>query len=306
MNQYFVLDIGGTYIKYALMDESGAFLERGKHPSDTDSREGLFRSLAAAADRFEGQYAGIAVSMPGRISTDRGIAHTGGAFKFILDEPVGQELEDIFHVPVTIANDAKCATNAEAWTGALSGAENGVVLVFGTGIGGGIVLNRKVYMGASGASGEVSWLLTDMNRAYEHIEFFEAEPRTWVECASSRALARSYAAKKGLPSADCAQLFEACNAGDREAAQLLDDFVHHVAAGIFSIQSVLDVRRYAIGGGISAQPAVTEGIRRAMDELWESVLRIPFTKPEIVACRYGNDANLIGALRFHLDYTGTK
>lgn len=67
------------------------------------------------------------------------------------------------------------------------------------------------------------------------------------------------------------------------------------------IQAVLDLQRFAIGGGISVRPEVTNIIRETLDELFALFPATPFAKPEIETCRYGNDANLIGALRFHLE-----
>lgn len=75
------------------------------------------------------------------------------------------------------------------------------------------------------------------------------------------------------------------------------------AAGIYGVQSVLDLGRFAIGGGISARPEVTDIIRTKLDAIYAAVPFTAFGKPEIVRCRYGNDANLIGALRFLLSST---
>ena len=65
MKQYLVLDIGGTFIKYALMGEDGSFLENGKVPSPMDSLESLLDAVAAVGEKFRGRYEGAAVSMPG-------------------------------------------------------------------------------------------------------------------------------------------------------------------------------------------------------------------------------------------------
>ena len=62
---------------------------------------------------------------------------------------------------------------------------------------------------------------------------------------------------------------------------------------------MLDLQRYAIGGGISARREVTDVIRESLDRLFTDIAMTPFSKPEVVTCRYGNDANLLGALYFH-------
>ena len=120
--------------------------------------------------------------------------------------------------------------------------------------------------------------------------------------ASTTGLLRAYARRKGIPveGLDGLQFFAAYDAGEPEAAEALAFFGEMTAAGIYAVQSVLDLEKYAIGGGISARPEVTGIIRAKLDEIYAAVPFTAFGKPEIVRCRYGNDANLIGALRFAL------
>ena len=304
MKQYLAFDIGGTFIKYALMGEDGSFLESGKVPTPADTMEHLLGDLEQIGRQYAGQYDGVAVSMPGRVDTAAGIAHTGGALIYIKEAPVGQMLEQRLGKPVRVANDAKCAANAEAWTGALADVANGAVLVLGTGTGGAIVLNHQIWMGNTFAAGELSFLLTRYKGISQSFsendrDGFEA---LWANHASATGLLRAYAARKGIPAEglDGLQFFAAYDAGEPEAAAALADFGEMTAAGIYSVQSVLDLGRYAIGGGISARPEVTDIVRIKLDEIYAAIPFTAFGKPEIVRCRYGNDANLIGALRFLL------
>ena len=78
MRQYLVLDIGGTFIKYALMGEDGSFLESGKLPSPMDSLDSLLAAVASVGEKFRGRYEKAAVSVPGRSGTRTGRDHTGG------------------------------------------------------------------------------------------------------------------------------------------------------------------------------------------------------------------------------------
>ena len=305
MKQYLVLDIGGTFIKYALMGEDGSFLENGKVPSPMDSLESLLDAVAAVGEKFRGRYEGAAVSMPGRIDTRTGVAHTGGAFDFIQDTPAGQLFAGRLGCPVTVANDAKCAANAEAWTGALAGTANGAVLVLGTGTGGGIVLGHRIWMGHTFAAGELSFLPVQFaGFGQTPLDDVRSDGLDWMwaQYASTTGLLRAYARRKGIPveGLDGLQFFAAYDAGEPEAAEALAFFGEMTAAGIYAVQSVLDLEKYAIGGGISARPEVTGIIRAKLDEIYAAVPFTAFGKPEIVRCRYGNDANLIGALRFAL------
>lgn len=305
MNHYLALDMGGTFTKYALMDEEGKFLQQGKEPSDFTSLDGMLRVLCGIGDRFRHEFAGVAVSMPGRIDTARGIAHTGGYFTFVHQTPMAELLQQHLGVPATIANDGKCAASAEAWTGALADVQDGVVIVLGTGTGGGIVLNGQVRMGYSFGAGELSCLSTDFGRLPYGVPNVDTNMESlWAGYMSATGLLRLYSRQKALtgtqPALDGFAFFRAYDAKEPEAVAALAEFGRYAAAGIYSLQSVLDVQRIAIGGGISARPEVTQTIRAAVDRQFEVVPITPFAKPEIVCCRYGNDANLIGALSFYL------
>lgn len=249
--------------------------------------------------------------MPGRIDTKHGIAHTGGVLSsFLWEQPFAAQVEARLGVPVTIANDGKCAAAAEGWTGALAGVENGLVLVLGTGIGGGILLNGKVLMGAHAAAGEVSGLVTDVARMepddfnLTRVEKF-AEAPLWAGLASATGLILEYARQKHLPEGspmpNGEEIFAAYNAGEPEAQQALKLFARRVAIGILSLQNVLDVEKVAIGGGISAAEALLPAIQAELDWLFERCTVMPTVKPELVRCRYGNDANLIGALKLFFE-----
>ena len=299
--QYLVLDIGGTFIKYALMDEEAQFIEQGKVLADTSCEEAMLASLGVlAAKMSEHEYEGVAISMPGRIDTGLGIAHTGGAFTWVHNYPAAEKYGEVFGKPCTIANDGKCAASAENWIGALSDVNSGAVLVLGTGIGGGIVINNEVWMGATGGAGELSAFITDHEGVKNGLGWGNIGIM-WAAHISAGSITGKYGALKGIEKADGIMLFDAYDAGDPIARDVLKTFGEEAAAGIASLQSVLDVQRYAIGGGISARPETTQIIKDAVDALFDPYVDfLPYGKPEIVTCKFGNEANLIGALAFHL------
>ena len=97
------------------------------------------------------------------------------------------------------------------------------------------------------------------------------------------------------------EIFAAYDAGEPEAEQTLKIFARRVAIGILSLQSILDVEKVAIGGGISAADALMPAIQTELDSLFERCPVFPMLKPELVRCRYGNDANMIGALKLFFE-----
>ena len=305
MQEYLVFDIGGTFIKYSLMNERYNILEQGKIPSPVTNLDDLLAALEQIGRRYAGRYEGIAVSMPGRIDTQQGIAYTGGVFLFIRDVPFASLLRERLGVPVVIANDGKCAANAELLDGALANVDSGAVLVLGTGTGGGIILNRKVWMGHSFAAGEFSFLPSNFQDFYTYAKNQSSEliSSVWGNSMSATGLLLRYAARKGLPTEahgiDGYAFFASYDLGEPEAKDALAEFGRWAAVGIYALQSVLDLERYAIGGGISSRIEVTDAIRTALNDLFDAATITPFSRPELVRCRYGSDANLLGALRFY-------
>lgn len=302
MEKYLALDIGGTFVKYAIMDRDSQFLSQGKVEAHTGSEEEMLATLVDVHEVVGDDYEGVAISMPGRIDTEHGIAHTGGAFTWLSEYPAAQRYGEVFGKPCTIANDGKCAALAESWTGALADVDSGAVIVLGTGIGGGIVLNGQVWMGCSGGAGELSWLVCDYPLLSD-VDAAHISSAMWTGHISALSLSSAFAQAKGLERADGVMLFDAYDKGDEDAAAVLDDYARWAAAGVINLQSVLDLPRYAIGGGISARPETTSLVRDAVDRIFEIRRGLPFSKPEIVTCQYGNEANLIGALAFHLRHT---
>lgn len=310
MKQYLLIDIGGTFIKYSLADEQARKISGGKVPTPLTNMDDLLAVIEGFAAPLQGQFVGCAISMPGRIDTRNGIAHTGGMLSaFMWEQPFAAQVEAQLGVPVTIANDGKCAAAAEGWTGALAGVENGLVLVLGTGIGG-IILNGKVLMGAHAAAGEVSGLVSDISKMTDDdfkltsVERYSEAP-LWAGMASASGLIFEYARQKHLPTGSPMptgeEIFAAYNAGEPEAQKALKIFARRVAVGILSLQHVLDVEKVAIGGGISAAEALLPAIQAELDWLFERCTVMPAVKPELVHCRYGNDANLIGALKLFFE-----
>ncbi len=116
-----------------------------------------------------------------------------------------------------------------------------------------------------------------------------------------------YAEQKGLDpdGVDGIQVFDAVNAGEAEALDCLQRFTREIAVQIFNIQTVLDVERFAIGGGISAQPVFIDYIKSNLKTLY---MECPYYVPqaEVVSCKFQNDANLIGALQCFLAYLSSE
>lgn len=294
--QVLVLDLGGTQIKYGLVSENGHLHGKGHIPSRCDSIEHLREDLASIRDSVHEPYAGIAASFPGRVNTDTGIAYTGGSFKHIVNFPFQDMLEEIFSVPASIANDANCAASAELWKGCLQDTDSAALLIMGTGLGGGIILDHQVYMGSSLTAAELCFIAAD----YERV--FDVDYSAFVfSRVCAKALTDHYAVLKHLDpkTVDGVMVFDACEAGEKEAVETVRWLADNTAITIFTMQCILDVDVYVIGGGISARQILTEEIQNSLDILFDRLSATPVKKPELKVCAFRNDANLIGALYYY-------
>lgn len=294
--KYLGIDVGGTEIKYALMTEE-EILEKGFIPTPKESLETFIEAIGGIYDRYADQTKVIVMSAPGRIDAKTGFFYSGGALSAFLTNVNAAELirKRCGIEEVAIENDGKAAGLAEVWKGGLKSVRNGAVIGIGTGIAGAVVIDGKLHRGSHFSAGEFS--LLDSNYQGLYLQ------NLWAIRGCTPNLVNSYATRV---LADPATIngrvfFERLQNGDQTAKEVLDEFCTEFVNGIMTLQAVLDADRYCIGGGISQQPVLIETLNRKIDEIYAITGNaIPVIRPEIVACTFHNDANLIGALYHYL------
>ncbi len=314
---YFALDIGGTFVKYAVMDGEAGIIEKGKFPTPNGPGCTAGELTDRIGDVFDKcrehhDFAGVAVSLPGMIDVENGIVYEGGALTYMDGVPFGRLLsERCGGLPVVLENDAKCAALAEIWKGNAVGARSAVLFIFGTGIGGAVVLDGKVVHGKNLSAGEFSYLLLQ-NLQREDIpemlsmwrqpplsmdEQFEGPAFHLTSRLSAAGICYRVAKRKGLAFAevDGHRIYRWVDKGDRDVIEVLEDVYFEIARECCNLQFIFDPDVILIGGGISAEPRFVEGIQRYAKELQG------FTRAlrglDIRVCKFKNDANLVGALR---------
>lgn len=306
MKNYLVFDAGGTFIKYALMDENAEILEKDKIPTPdykTHTKEDYYKALDSIVEEYKNRITGIAISMPGMLDNKNGYCVTAGYLAYLAGSTVGDELEARYGLPVTVENDGKCAALAEYWRGSLKGYENGAVVVLGSGVAGGIILNGKLYRGNHFTAGEYSYICTDAVNTKEMDNY-------WGMNSGAEGLAKIVAKHTGedWKSYDGIQIFELANNGDEKVLHGLKEFTDRLAIQIYNLNIYLDLDMIAIGGGISQQPLLHEYLRKSMEEMTETIpLKSisPYVPvPKLTNCRFYNDANLIGALYHFMNLKG--
>lgn len=292
MRDCLCVDIGGTFIKYGMIGPELELEEKGQTPTRFRTPEEFLDTMEALYRPFQGRARGIALSVPGVVDSGRGIFLNGAILKGIREYPMAQELERRLGIPAAVMNDAKAAAAAEARFGALKGCKTGVVLVLGTGVGGAVVIDGKVLPGAHFAAGELGYITHDA----DYPEDWDQEANTMAGRNGNGRLAELAAEARGIPKEGVTgyDVFRWAEEGDEAVFGALLTFSKSLVHMILNIQAILDPERFAVGGGISRQPLLFSCIEKSLDELYPRLV-YPAPRPQVVACRYFNDANLIGA-----------
>lgn len=313
---YLVFDVGATTIKYALMTGEGDILEKGKTATpigDGKKTEDFVEAIGAIYDKYanSNHIEGIAMGLPGQIDVKRGIVYNGGGIRY-LHEAHLQELIQARcnNTPVSMENDGKCAALAEIWKGNAKDVKDACVLVFGTGIGGGIIRGRKVIHGKHLLAGEMSFIISNMDRSdldklpegnnlMESMNvptLVDSLPYTWTTQCSAINMCHNIARAKGMPygSVTGEMVYQWVREGDELVTNMLEDVYFNIAKMCLSIFVILDPEIILIGGGISAEPDFIKGIQKYVDKL--KPISNVFTNAKLDTCKFLNDSNLLGAL----------
>ena len=282
--KYLAIDVGGTAIKYAVTDRNAKITKMNEIKTRREPGK-LFESLDEIISPRINQISGIALSFPGQINVEKGIVNIIATFPWISNLPLKSMLEEKYKIPVWIENDGKCAALAEYWKGNLAGTKNGMFIGLGTEIGGGIIINGKLYRGSNESAGEISSLLTD---------FTNLDTRTrFGKVAGHKSLTGAY---KGTGNIDSFELFERYKKGDEVAKDAIRNYSRRIAAGIVTIQAVLDLEKFCIGGGISAQDVLIAEIKDRVHEFFKAKSSEAINEPAVERCRFKNASGCVGAV----------
>ena len=279
-----VFDVGGTFIKYCLMIDD-KMISQGKVPTPYDNQETFLKTIETILEQFK-PVEGIAFSLPGVIDVDKKYIFAGGSLTYNNHTDV-KTWEERFQLPITIENDARCAAIAELEAGQMQGIQQGLVLTFGTGVGGGLIINGDIYKGSHLIAGEVSVIFSKSPKKHGSQGMFGA-------IGSVYNLVEKIAQAKRIDTHSGKEVFQWIAAGDEISNKIFEDYCYEVICELHNIQCLLDPQRICIGGGISENPVFIKGLQKASEQFYHS-FPINFPHAEIVKCQYCNDANMLGA-----------
>ena len=282
--QYVCVDIGGTFIKYAMMTEDGRVLTQGKRLTGI-VEDGIvtvpFKISAIVRDLQNkcGEAVGIAVCSPGLIDAKKGeVIFAGPNFPGYSGMKLREEIEALTHLPCTVENDVNAAGLGESWLGAGRGFNNVFCLFVGTGIGGSVVINGHLVRGASAAAGEVGFL----RFAGVRLE----------NLASMSALLR----KTGVATGE--EVFQHLSTGDEKILVALEQMSESISCCLAEICCIINPEVLILGGAVMAQqsffePRLNKYLTRLLPKALLSNTRLAFAE-------LGTMAGCTGALKHFL------
>lgn len=303
------VDVGGTNIKLALVDNQGNIsfsetiptrAEMGYEYTVNSIIEAI-RTLIDKSKTSSGSVEGIGFGFPGQIDYTNGIIRHTTNIPGWDNIPLSKLIEKEFSIPTHVDNDVRCATLGEFHYGAGQGCQNLVCITVGTGIGGGIILNGKIVRGASNSAGEIGHIKLNMNDGplcgCGDRGCFEA----FVSGPSIVSMAQDYI--KGGKSTKYRELAnpditpyivaQAANQGDAVAKRIFTTMGEYLGIGLASVVNLLNPEKIIIGGGIAqAGDILFNPIRETINK---RALVISAEAVQIVPAQLGNSAGLIGA-----------
>lgn len=279
-----VFDVGGTFIKYSLMIDDKMTMHR-KVATPYVDQDTFLKTIETVLEQLK-PVEGIAFSLPGVIDVDKKYIHAGGSLTYNNHTDV-KTWEERFQLPITIENDARCAAIAELEAGQMQGIQQGLVLTFGTGVGGGLIINGDVYKGSHLIAGEVSVIFSKSPKTHGSQGMFGA-------IGSIYNLVEKIAQAKHIDTHNGQEVFNWIANGDEVSTKIFEEYCYEVICELHNIQCLLDPQRICIGGGISENPTFMKGLQKASEQFYHS-FPIPFPHADIVKCQYCNDANMLGA-----------
>lgn len=277
-----VFDIGGQSVKYALWSNE-AISEKSSFNTPRTWEE-LKQEMHQAFLGLNSKYtiSGVAISCPGSVDSEKGIIKGISALPYIHNFNIIEEWEKLFKLPISIENDANAAALAELSYGVAKQAENVVFIVIGSGIGGSVAINGELLKGKHLFTGEIGYMLLDKDNTLSNL------------ASSLHQINRHNKNSPDHRIKDGIELFELAKAGNKEAESIVNEIYDSLAQGIYNISVMLDPDLIAIGGGISIRKDIVNQLTIRVNNLLDKQGASDI-KPNILTCKFYNDANLIGA-----------
>ncbi len=302
------IDVGGTNVKIALVDNQGSILYSNSVPTRAEmGYEYTVNNIKQAIKDLINEskctdIEGIGFDFPGQIDYKNGIVRLAPNIPGWVNIPIAQIIEDEFKIPTKIDNDVHCAALGELKFGAGKDCENFICMTVGTGIGSGIVINGKLVRGASNAAGELGHIKLEMNGGplcgcgdYGCLEAFASGPSI-VKMAEEYIMGGKSTKFREMANGNPITPFivsEAAKQGDPVAKRIFTIMGEYIGYGLTSVVNLLNPEKIIIGGGVAdAGDILLNPIRETIKK---RAMSVAGSAVEIVPAQLGNSAGVIGA-----------
>ena len=308
---YIGVDLGGTNIAAGIVNEKGEILRKksiptnaNRHPDEIIKDMGelcknLMSEEGISADDVE--YAGVAT--PGTADRDNGIVVYTNNIPMV-HYPLASKLCEFSGIKkVLIDNDANAAAKGEAEFGAAKGYNNSIMITLGTGIGGGVIIDRKLYSGFNYAGGELGHTVIEVDGA----DCTCGRKGCWEAYSSATGLIKMTKEKMKetkdtvmwqiaptLDDVNGKTAFDAMRKGDKAGIEVVDKYIKYLAAGIVNMVNIFQPDVLVIGGGVCKEgDNLLVPLRKYIEV--ENYARNSEKQTELKVASLGNDAGIIGA-----------
>jgi glucokinase len=301
------VDLGGTNIRVASVSPSGAILrvERLKTGAH-DGYEAVIKRIVSAVNSVSEQMgsrpSAVGLAVPGAIDFAKGVVTRSPNFPDWSNAPVARDVANLLGLPVVIENDGNAAAVGEGWIGSARGVGNFVMMTLGTGVGGGVVLDGRIWRGSTGMAGEIGHIpVREGGRVcgcgkqgcLETYASANGVARTARERIGEEKAHRLLEMASGIPGKiDSNLMAQGAGMGDPFCMEIFEEAGRGLGKAMAVIALTLDVAHFVIGGGMAAaMPFLLASMRRAAQD---HAYTLNEGKLVIAKAALGNDAGIIG------------
>jgi glucokinase len=306
------VDLGGTNVRAAVTDREGRIIGEGRRPSL--AMEGpevtigqivqAIRDAMTNAGVQSKDICGIGMGVPGRHKSKEGIVLWSPNFKDWTGLQLLAPIREQIGAPVYMGNDVNVAALGEFRFGAGKNVNSMVMITLGTGIGGGIILDGKLWLGANEGGGEIGHQVINPNGMRCGCgNFGDLEGEARRDAIIERAVRKIYAGRKTILTdmvgpkyydLTPAMIAEAASKGDEVALEVMEETGYYVGIGVANVINFLNVEMVVIGGGISqAGPVLWDPIMRTVRA---NALKEALEVCQVVPAALGDDAGIMGGV----------
>lgn len=283
------IDIGGTYIKYAIVNEFYTIVKKWKVPTRLfNNKDDFYDYLCENMENIE-NIERIGVSAPGLIDSESYVrSYAAPNVKIMFGTSIKQEIEARVGRPTKAINDAKAAGVCEFRLGHAINSKSSACIIIGTGTGGCLCDENGVIYGADGFAGE-----------FHFIPFWHEDSQQLLKLgnqSSIRGLITIYCKLAGIETTNSEAIIVAYLAGDAIAHQAVEKWIYHIAIMAINIICFYNPEVICFGGEISKAPWFIETVSARVYKISEEYFKSQVFSTKLVPCKFYNDANLLGAL----------